>query len=189
MVNCRCASRCSHASGQKYCSEQSSGQGRPFPRRPHKGVLVWPGKMQMSAPGHMVGTQAPSVLAQPMASLVPPDACLGMPLGVPPDSLHPSHSGNGAALTSPCCVSHPRSSIPLQNSLGSCHHKNGLRCSGSSTSSQATDLLPMVSLFTLHVCSSVCTPNPRGGAGRNSPPLLGCRPCGSGGIPTGPVCW
>lgn len=164
MVNCRCAGRCSHASGQKYCSEQSSGQGRPLPCRPHKGGLVWPGKsagaLQVSAPGHVVGMQAPSVLAQPMASLVPPDTCLGMPLGAPPDSLHPSHAGNGAALTSPCCLSHPRSSIPLQNSLGSCHHKNGLRCSGSSTSSQATDL-PTVSLFTSHVCSSLCAPNPR----------------------------
>lgn len=120
--------------------------------------LVWPGKsagsLEASAPCRVVGTQEPGVLAQPMASLVPPDTCLGMPLGMPPDSLHPSHAGNGAALISPRCLSHPRSNILLENSLGSCHHKNGLRCSGSSTSSQATDP-PTLSLFTWHLCSSL----------------------------------
>lgn len=121
--------------------------------------LVWPGNsagsLEASASCHHVRTHKPSVLAQPMASLVPPDTCLEMPLGMPPDSLHPSHGGKRAALISPCCLSHPRSNIPLENSLSSCHHKNGLRCSGSSTSSQATDLLPVVSLFTSHLCDSL----------------------------------
>ena len=61
---------------------------------------------------------------------------------------------NGAALIPPRWLSHPRSSIPSENSLGSCHHRNGLPCSGSSTSSQATELLPTVSLFTSHLRGS-----------------------------------
>lgn len=143
--------------------------------------------------GH--GTQEPGLLAQPMASLVPPETCLGMSLGMPHDSLHSSHAGNGAALISLYYLSHPRSNIPLENSLSSCHHKNGLQCSGSSTSSQAADLLAygeslyLTPLWQPFVCALHLVPSQWGGAGRNSLSLLGSRLRGSDRISKELVCW
>lgn len=76
------------------------------------------------------------------------------------DTLHTSHAWNRPSLISSHCHSHPRSNIPLENSLGSCHQKSELQCPGSFTSSQATDLLTMVSLFTSHICGSLlCVPH------------------------------
>lgn len=93
VVNCTCAK------DQTSCLEQSSEQDRSFlgrllgSRLSKRGlVLLSAGSLEASAPWHLTGIE-PSELVQAMASLVPQDTYLHMPLGCLLNSLYPPHAG------------------------------------------------------------------------------------------------